>query len=97
VAEYLNGYLADELAVVVRRIGHRTSLPLDFYVWGYMKNKLYERKVDGRKELHHRIFDAARRMDDPDVLQIFQIISVTTEDRTMFIYFWLGMSSETRS
>jgi hypothetical protein len=36
---------------------------LDFHE----KNVLYQRKVNRREELHHRNFDAARHMNDPDV------------------------------
>jgi hypothetical protein len=39
-----------------------------------MKSMVYERKVNPREELHHRIFDAARRMNDPDALRKVQNI-----------------------
>jgi hypothetical protein len=35
------------------------ATPLDFHE----KNMVYEGKVNIREELHHRIFDAARRMN----------------------------------
>jgi hypothetical protein len=69
--------LTDGLAVVVRRIGHcghRTSLPQDFHIWGYIKYMIYERKLSRREEIYHRIFDVARRMNDPDVVRKVQII-----------------------
>jgi hypothetical protein len=41
-----------------------------------MKNTVYERKANLRKELHDRIFDVAVRMTDPDALGNFKIIIV---------------------
>jgi hypothetical protein len=40
----------------------------------YVKNIAYGCKENRREELHHRIFNAARRMNDPDVLRKIQII-----------------------
>jgi hypothetical protein len=40
---------------------------LDFHVWDYIKNMVYECKVNRREELLHRIFYAKRCMNDPDV------------------------------
>jgi hypothetical protein len=34
---------------------------------GYMKNMVYGYKVNRTEELLHRIFDAERRINDPDV------------------------------
>jgi hypothetical protein len=73
----MSSSLTDGLVVVVRRIGHcshPTSLPVDFQVRGYMKNMVYERKVNRREELHYRIFDAARSRNDPEVLRKVRII-----------------------
>jgi hypothetical protein len=41
-----------------------------------LHEKVYERRINRRAELrvHNRIFVAARRMNDPDVLRKFQII-----------------------
>jgi len=39
-----------------------------------MKNLVYERKVKKSEEFHRRIFGAARRINDPDVLHKIQII-----------------------
>jgi hypothetical protein len=47
---------------------------LDFHVWGYMKNMVYECKLNRRQELLHQTFYAERCMNDPDVslkVQIF--------------------------
>jgi hypothetical protein len=35
--------------------------PLDFCLWGWIKNEVYKRKVDIRDELLARILDAANR------------------------------------
>jgi hypothetical protein len=72
----MNSSLTNGLVVVICRIGqhgHRTSLPLDFHVWGYMKNMVSECKVNRREELY-KIFDAERHMNDPDVPLKVQII-----------------------
>jgi hypothetical protein len=64
--------LPDGLVVVVCKTGHcghRTSLPQNFNAWGFTKKMVRERKVNGREELHERIFDAARRKNDPDVVR----------------------------
>jgi hypothetical protein len=51
-----------------------------------MKNMMYERKVNRREELH-QIFDAARRVNDPDDLREVKInlnficSSITVENR----------------
>jgi hypothetical protein len=37
-------------------------------MWSYMKDIVYERKVDTRDELLQRIFDATRRVNDAAVL-----------------------------
>jgi hypothetical protein len=39
-----------------------------------MKNMGNEHKENTREELHHQIFNAARCMNDPDVLHKVQII-----------------------
>jgi hypothetical protein len=71
----MSSSLTDGLVVVVSRIvhcGRRTSLP---YIIGlHKKNMVYGRKENRREELHHRIFDAERCMNDPDVLRKVQII-----------------------
>jgi len=43
--------------------------PPDFHAWRYMKNKVYEDKVDTRDELLRRIFDVARRVNVAAVLR----------------------------
>jgi hypothetical protein len=35
-----------------------------------MKNKVYEGKVNITDELHNRILDAARRINEPDVRKV---------------------------
>jgi hypothetical protein len=44
--------------MVVRKTGHcghRTSLPLDLHMGDYMKNMVYERKVNRANEMEHII------------------------------------------
>jgi hypothetical protein len=68
--------LTDGLVVAVFRIGHRgrqTSL-LQISKCGFFKNMACGRKVNRREEPLHRFFDAARRMNDPDVLRQIQTI-----------------------
>jgi hypothetical protein len=36
-------------------------IPLDFWLWGWMKTEIYKRNVDTRDELLGRILDAAPR------------------------------------
>jgi hypothetical protein len=40
---------------------------LDFHVWGYIKNMVYECKVNASKKLPHCIFNAEKHMNDTDV------------------------------
>jgi hypothetical protein len=49
---------------------------LHFHVWSYKKNMVYESKIYIREELlvHHQIVDAARSINNPDVLRYVQII-----------------------
>jgi hypothetical protein len=68
----MSSSLADGFIAVVRRIGHRdhrTSVPLDIHIWGYMKNMVHERKVYRGEVLHLQIFNVARRKNYPDVLR----------------------------
>jgi hypothetical protein len=39
----------------------------DFYTSGYMRNMVYDCKVNRRGELLYQIFNAARCMNDPDI------------------------------
>jgi hypothetical protein len=73
VTEYLNEQIPDpmdwlwwpaELATPVT--GPHSSI--------YMKSMVYDRKVNRREEVHNRIFDAARRMIDTDVLRKIQFM-----------------------
>lgn len=38
-------------------------IPLDLHIWGYVKNLVYDCKVDTRDEILQRIFDATRRVN----------------------------------
>jgi hypothetical protein len=69
----MSSSLTNGLVVVIRKIGHRghrTSLSLGCHVWGFMKNKVYEGKVNITDELYNRILDAARRRNEPDVRKV---------------------------
>jgi len=46
-----------------------TGSLLDFFVWAYMRNMVYERKVCTRDELLQRIFDVAARVNDAALLR----------------------------
>jgi len=35
---------------------------MDFFVWGYLKERVYHQEVDSEAELRHRIFQAAIEM-----------------------------------
>jgi hypothetical protein len=43
--------------------------PLDYHAWGYMKAMVYEQKGNTREELVHRIFSAARSINNAAVLR----------------------------
>jgi len=43
--------------------------PLDYHVWGYMKDVVYAHKVNTREELLQRILSAARSINNAAVLR----------------------------
>jgi hypothetical protein len=65
-----------------------TQLHLHFHAWGYKKNMANEHKVNRREKLHHRIFDAARCMSDPDALCKAQISWISNTRRSVTIERW---------
>ena len=42
--------------------------PVDFYIWRYMKELVYERPMHTQDYLVRRMVDAAKRVNDPAVL-----------------------------
>lgn len=71
---WMSRSLTDGLVVVLRRIGHcRSQTSLILVHGGYVKNMMFERKVNWRGKHHHQIFDAARRMNNPMYYLSFRI------------------------
>jgi hypothetical protein len=62
----MNNSMTDESAMVVCTNG--TLCLIDFHMWGYIKNMVYEQNVGTRDELLQQIFDAARCVNDITVL-----------------------------
>jgi hypothetical protein len=55
---------------------------LDFHMWSYMRNMVYEHKVVTRDEVLQQIFDAAKYVNDATVLHkvTFSIIKQVRMD-----------------